>query len=315
MPETMRAVTQSVLGGTEVLELADVPRPEPHYGEVLVRVHAASLNPVDPAARELGLYIGAPPFTLGWDVSGTVAAIGEGVTRFRVGDAVFGMPRFPHRAGAHAEFVTGPARHFAAKPQALSHVEAAAMPLTGLTAWQALIDRAGLSAGQTVLIHAAAGGIGHLAVQIAKAAGATVIGTASAPNRDFVLGLGADEVIDYRSEDFTATVKDVDVALSTLGGDVAERSVSVLKDGGVLCQCHYSTRDRAFPEAVRRGIDTRFMLVEPDPVGLGALADLVEAGRLRPHVAKVFALEEFAAAHAAMEAGGFPGKIVFTLVE
>lgn len=314
MNATMRAVTQSVLGGTEVLRLEDVARPEPFYGEVLVRVHAASLNPVDPAAREIGLYIGEPPFTLGWDVSGVVEQVGIGVTRFRVGDEVFGMPRFPHRAGAHAEYLTAPARDLALKPASLSHVEAAALPLTGLTAWQSLIPRARIRKGQTVLIHAAAGGIGHLAVQIAKSAGARVIGTASAANREFVLGLGADEVVDYRNEDFTKAVEDVDVVLSTLGGDVAERSVSVIRDGGTLLQMHYSTRDRAFPEAVRRGIDTRFQLVEPDGSGLEALADLVERDLLRVHVARVFALEEFAAAHALMEAGGFAGKLVFGLV-
>jgi NADPH:quinone reductase-like Zn-dependent oxidoreductase len=153
-----------------------------------------------------------------------------------------------------------------------------------------------------------------LAVQIAKSVGARIIGTASAVNHDFVRGLGADEVIDYRSVDFTEVVKDVDVALSTLPGDVAERSVSVVRDGGVLAQLHLSTRGRAFPEAVERGIDTRFMLVEPDLVGLRALSGLVEAGRLRVHVARTFRFEEFREAHAAMEAGGFAGKIVLRVV-
>ena len=314
MTVMMRAVTQSELGGIEVLRLEEVERPEPYYGEVLVRVHAASLNPVDPAAREIGLYVGQPPFTLGWDVSGVVEQVGIGVARFRVGDEVYGMPRFPHEAGAHAEYVTAPSRHFDHKPAGLSHVEAAAIPLTGLTAWQALIEHARLEAGQTVLVHAAAGGIGHLAVQIAKSVGARIIGTASAVNHDFVRGLGADEVIDYRSVDFTDVVKDVDVALSTLPGDVAERSVSVVRDGGVLAQLHLSTRGRAFPEAVERGIDTRFMLVEPDLVGLRALSGLVEAGRLRVHVARTFRFEEFREAHAAMEAGGFAGKIVLRVV-
>src|SRR5690606_14074799 len=178
-------------GGTEVLRLVETERPEPYYGEVLVRVHAAGVNPVDPAARERGLYIGQPPFTLGWDVSGVVEAVGIGVTRFEVGDGRYGMPRFPHQAGTHAEYVTAPSRHFDHKPESLSHVEAAAMPLTGLTAWQALIEHAGLAAGQTVLVHAAAGGIGHLAVQIAKSVGARVIGTASAAKHEFVRGLGA----------------------------------------------------------------------------------------------------------------------------
>jgi NADPH:quinone reductase-like Zn-dependent oxidoreductase len=310
----MRAVIQTELGGTEVLRLVETERPEPYYGEVLVRVHAAGVNPVDPAARERGLYIGQPPFTLGWDVSGVVEAVGIGVTRFEVGDAVYGMPRFPHQAGTHAEYVTAPSRHFDHKPESLSHVEAAAMPLTGLTAWQALIEHAGLAAGQTVLVHAAAGGIGHLAVQIAKSVGARVIGTASAAKHEFVRGLGADEVIDYRAVDFASAVRDADVVLNTLPGDYAERSVRVIRDGGVLAQLHLSLADRVFPEAVERGIETRFMLVEPDLGGMRALSRLVEEGRLRPHVSRTFALDEAALAHAAMEEGGALGKMVIRIL-
>jgi len=313
VPEMMRAVTQSHLGGPEVLALHEVERPEPYYGEIQVRVRAAGVNPVDPAAREIGLYIGQPPFILGWDVSGVVEKVGIGVTRFKPGDEVFGMPRFPHQAGTHAEYVTAPSRHFARKPASLSHVEAAGLPLCGLTAWQALVDHAGLAAGQTVLIHAAAGGIGHLAVQIAKSLGAQVIATASAGKHDFVRGLGADEVIDYRSVDFAEAVSDVDVALTTLAGDYAERSVSVIRDGGVLAQLYYSLRDAEFPEAVARGIRTDFMLVEPDLIGLQTLARLADEGELKVHVSQTFPLEDFAKAHEAMEAGGAIGKIVLTV--
>ncbi|WP_245598591.1 NADP-dependent oxidoreductase [Glycomyces arizonensis] len=315
MTALMRAVTQTVLGGTEVLRLVEAPRPEPYYGEVLVRVHAAGMNPVDPAARERGLYIGRPPFTLGWDVSGVVVEVGAGVTRLRVGDEVYGMPRFPRQAGAHAEYVAAPSRHFDRKPERLSHVEAAAMPLTGLTAWQALIEHAELTCGQRVLVHAAAGGIGHLAVQIAKSAGASVVATASAAKHEFVRGLGADAVVDYRAVDFTEVVEEMDVVLNTLPGDCAERSVSVLRDGGVLAQLHLSLADRVFPEALARGIDTRFMLVEPDLGGLRALSRLVAEGRVRPHVSRTFGLEEIGQAHAAMEAGGAVGKLVVRLVD
>jgi NADPH:quinone reductase-like Zn-dependent oxidoreductase len=309
----MRAVTQTVLGGPEVLQLVELERPEPHYGEILVRVRAAGVNPVDPAAREIGLYIGQPPFILGWDVSGVVEKVGIGVARFKPGDEVYGMPNFPHQAGAHAEYVTAPGRHFDHKPAALSHVEAAAIPLTGLTAWQALVEHARLQAGQTVLIHAAAGGIGHLAVQIAKAVGARVIGTASAAKHDFVRGLGADQMIDYNAVDFTEVVSDVDVALSTLPGDYAERSISVIRDGGVLAQLYYSKRDAAFPEAEARGIETRFMLVEPDLIGLQGLSRLVADGKLKVHVSETYPLEDFAKAHQAMEAGHATGKIVITV--
>lgn len=310
MPEMMRAVTQQQLGGPEVLELTEVERPEPYYGEIQVRVRAAGVNPVDPAAREIGLYIGQPPFILGWDVSGVVEKVGIGVTRFKPGDEVFGMPRFPHQAGTHAEYVTAPSRQFARKPASLSHIEAAGLPLCGLTAWQALVDHAGLRDGQSVLIHAAAGGIGHLAVQIAKSLGAHVIATASAGKHEFVRGLGADEVIDYKAVDFTEVVKDVDVALTTLSGDYAARSVSVIRDGGVLAQLYYSLRDAEFPEAVARGIRTDFMLVEPDLIGLQGLARLADAGELRVHVAETFPLEAFAKAHETMEHGSATGKLV-----
>ncbi|WP_460498837.1 NADP-dependent oxidoreductase [Glycomyces tarimensis] len=309
----MRAVTQSVLGGPEVLQLVETERPEPYYGEVLVRVHAAGLNPVDPAARERGLYIGQPPFTLGWDVSGVVEQVGTGVARLSPGDAVYGMPRFPHQAGAHAEYVTAPSRHFDRKPAELSHVEAAAMPLTGLTAWQALVDTAGVRQGQTVLVHAAAGGIGHLAVQIAKARGARVIGTASAAKHAFVRDLGADEVIDYTAVDFAEAVSDVDVVLNTVPGDYAERSVSVLRDGGVLAELHLSNAGAVFPEALARGIATRFMLVEPDLGGLRALSRLVAEGKLRVHVSETYPLEQVAKAHLAVAAGHATGKIVLTV--
>lgn len=315
MPQMMRAVSQSVLGGPEVLELVETERPEPYYGEVLVRVCAAGVNPVDPAARERGLYIGQPPFVLGWDVSGIVEEVGTGVTRFRPGDAVYGFPRFPHRAGTHAEFVAAPSRHFDHKPPSISHVEAAAIPLTGLTAWQALVDNAGLRAGQSVLIHAAGGGIGHLAVQIAKSLGAHVIGTARAGKHDFVRSLGADELIDYSAVDFTEVVSDVDVVLNTIPGDCAERSVSVIRDGGVLAELHLSNAGATFPEAVERGISTRFMLVEPDLGGMRALSRLIEDGELRVHVSRTFPLADAAAAHRAMEDGHVTGKIVLTVAE
>lgn len=315
MPETMRAVAQSVLGGPEVLELVEIERPEPYYGEVLVRVCAAGMNPVDPAARERGLYIGKPPFILGWDVSGVVEEVGIGVTRFRPGDAVYGFPRFPHRAGTHAEYVTAPSRHFDHKPPGISHVDAAAIPLTGLTAWQALVDTAGLRSGQSVLIHAAGGGIGHLAVQIAKSLGAHVIGTARAEKHEFVRSLGADEMIDNSTVDFAEAVSEVDVVLNTIPGDYAERSVSVIRDGGVLAELHLSNAGATFPEAVERGISTRFTLVEPDLGGMRALSRLIEDEQIKVHVSQTFPLEEAAAAHRAMEDGHVTGKIVLTVAE
>ena len=174
----MRAIRQQTLGGPEVLELVDVPRPEPAPTEVLVRVAAAGVNPVDWKTRTRGGFLGSPPFTVGWDVAGVVEEVGRGVTRFEPGDRVFGMPRFPREAAAYAEYITSPSRQLARTPEELDDVHAAALPLAGLTAWQALVETAGVEEGHRVLILAAAGGVGHLAVQIAKARGAYVVGWA-----------------------------------------------------------------------------------------------------------------------------------------
>ncbi|HLH59678.1 MAG TPA: NADP-dependent oxidoreductase, partial [Streptosporangiaceae bacterium] len=228
----MRAMSQDVLGGPEVLKEVELDRPEPGFSEILVRVHAAGLNPTDWKHRAHRIFLGPPPFVLGWDVSGVVEATGFGVTLFKPGDEVFGMLPYPHGVGSHAEFVTGPARAFAAKPGNVDHVQAGAVPLAALTAWQALVDTARLSAGQRVLIHAAAGGVGHFAVQIARARGAYVIGTASAGHHDLVRGLGADELVDYHATDFSAAVADADVVLDTVGGDYPARSLRTLRPGG-----------------------------------------------------------------------------------
>lgn len=231
----MRAIVVNEWGGPENLVEREIDRPEPGLGEVLVRVHAAGVNPVDWKTRDSGALIawGEHPI-VGWDVSGTVEAVGPGVTLHAPGDEVYGMPHFPRQAGGYAEYVSAPARHFAAKPAALDHVQAAALPLAALTAWQALVDTAGVSAGQRVLVHAAAGGVGHLAVQIAKARGAYVIGTASAGKHALLRELGADEVIDYRTTDFEDAVADVDVVIDAVGGDYTRRSLKVLKAGGHL---------------------------------------------------------------------------------
>ncbi|MFF8277834.1 NADP-dependent oxidoreductase [Streptomyces lateritius] len=310
-PATMRAITAAGWGEPEVLTETRVARPEPGPTEILVRVHAAGLNPVDWKSRATGGFGGwAEQPVLGWDVSGVVEAVGLGVTLYAPGDEVFGMPRFPGQAGAYAEYVTGPARHFARKPAALDHVRAAALPLAGLTAWQSLVGTAELRAGQRVLVHAAAGGVGHLAVQIAKARGAYVIGTASAAKHDFLRTLGVDEPIDYTAADFAETVRDVDVVLDCYGGDdYGTRSLAVLREGGTLVTL---PSPDAVP-ATERGIRTGFTLVEPDYAGLLGLAELVETGRLRPEVETVLPLEEAAKAHRLGESGRTRGKIVLTV--
>ncbi|MEU6982400.1 NADP-dependent oxidoreductase [Streptomyces sp. NPDC046324] len=310
-PGTMRAITATAWGGPEVLTESRIARPESGPTEILVRVHAAGLNPVDWKSRATGGFgmWGETP-VLGYDVSGVVEAVGLGVTLYEPGDEVFGMPRFPEQAGGYAEYVTAPARHFARKPAALTHVEAAALPLAGLTAWQALVETAALRAGQRVLVHAAAGGVGHLAVQIAKARGAYVIGTASAAKHDFLRGIGVDEPIDYTTTDFAEAVRDVDVVLDAIGGDYGTRSLPVLRDGGTLVTL---PSPDAVPAAPERGIRTGFTLVEPDYAGLLALAELVATGRLRPEVDTVLPLAEAAKAHELGESGRTRGKIVLTV--
>ncbi|WP_406084903.1 NADP-dependent oxidoreductase [Streptomyces virginiae] len=306
----MRAVVISKWGGPEVLVETEAERPEPGMGEVLVRVHAAGVNPVDWKTRESGALIPWGPVpAVGWDVSGTVEAVGPGVTLHRVGDEVYGMPRFPQQAGAYAEYVTAPARHFAPKPATLDHVQAAALPLAALTAWQALVDTAGVSAGQRVLVHAAAGGVGHLAVQIAKARGAYVIGTASAGKHALLRELGADEVIDYRTTDFEDAVADVDVVIDAIGGDYTLRSLKVLKAGGHLVTLPGPDSLPADPQ----GVHASWVLVEPDLGGLREITALVEQGLLKPLVDTVLPLEQAAKAHEIGERGRTTGKIVLTV--
>jgi NADPH:quinone reductase-like Zn-dependent oxidoreductase len=309
---TMRAISQDVLGGPEVLTEVTLPRPEPGPSQLLVRVRAAGLNPTDWKHRAVHLFLPDPPFVLGWDVSGVVEEVGHGVTLFKPGDEVFGMLPYPHGVGAFAEYVTGPARAFAHKPASLDHVQAAAIPLAALTAWQALVDTAGIERGQRVLIHAAAGGVGHFGVQIARSRGAYVIGTASAGKHEFVLGLGADEMIDYRETDFTEAVRNVDVVFDTLGGDTAQRSLRVLRPGGLLVTILRGKENLA-EEAERRGVRAARLLVEADHAGMSALAALVESGQLRPTIAATFPLAEVAKAHALGETNRTTGKIVLTV--
>jgi NADPH:quinone reductase-like Zn-dependent oxidoreductase len=232
----MKAVVIRSYGGREVLDVEEVPVPGIADDEVLIRVHAAGVNPVDWKVRAGYLKEMLPyefPLTLGWDVSGTVAEAGSNVTGFSTGDEVYALADIS-RNGAYAEFIVVKADGVALKPDSLDHVHAASVPLAALTAWQALFDTADLSRGQKILIHAAAGGVGSFAVQLAKWKGAHVLGTASARNREFLLGIGADEVIDYTTTPFEDAAVDVDVVLDAMGGDSRERSWKTLKSGGIL---------------------------------------------------------------------------------
>lgn len=309
----MRVITQHTLGGPEVLTIVDAPEPKPLPTEVLVRVKAIGLNPLEARLRagEFPL-IGRPPFVLGWDISGVVEQA-PGTWRFRPGDEVFGMPLFPRAASAYAEVVSAPALHLARKPASLSHVEAAALPIAGLTAWQGLVDLGRIGEGDRVLVHGAGGGVGHVAIQIAKALGAYVIATAGGSKRTFVEGLGADEVIDYTAVDFTEAVRDIDVVLDTLGGDTAERSLDVLRPGGHLVTAVAEEDTELIATYEAAGMRFSGIAVDPDPRALGGLVELVEQSRLRVHVQETFPFERVADAHRLLDGGHLQGKLVLTV--
>ena len=317
-PSTMRAISQDTHGGPEVLHEVQVPKPVPGLSQILVAVRAAGVNPTDWKNRSHGLSSSQLPKILGWDVSGVVEAVGIGVTLFKPGDEVFGMLPYPYGVGSHAEYVTAPARSFTHKPAGIDHVQAGALPLAALTAYQALVDTAEVQPGQRVFIHSAAGGVGHVAVQIAKSRGAYVIGTASAAKHDFVRSLGADEVIDYRTVDFTEVVKDVDVVLDPISFEstARARSLAVLRPGGTLVSILPVPIDAAELAAIaKRGLRYESLLVEADHAGMQAIADLAETGALRAHIEATFPLAEAAKAHALGETGRTTGKIVLTVRE
>lgn len=290
----MRAVQVTRFGGPEVLSLAEVERPAPISTEVLVRVMAAGVNPVDCKTRRghgVARWMGPPPFVVGWDVCGQVEAMGYGVTRFQAGDVVFGMPRFPCSAGGYAEYITAPSRQLARVPEGISPTDAAALPLAALTAWQCLVDTAEVKAGETVLVQGAAGGVGHLAVQIAEARGAYVIAG-------------------RRGDRDALAARDVDVALDLVGGAGTEMLLATLREGGMLLAVADGADDGVKAAAVRRGIRVVEPLVEPDGCGLDAIAELVASRRLKVNVEDVFPLEHAERAHAALERGGRTGKLV-----
>ncbi|MET7787485.1 NADP-dependent oxidoreductase [Streptomyces sp900116325] len=315
----MRAVTIKEFGGPEVLTVEKIARPEPLPTEVLVRVHAAGINPVDWKTRAGQGMAGLQtmPLILGWDVSGVVEEVGFGVTTLAPGDEVYAMPWFPRPAGAYAEYVTAPSRHFARKPASIGHVEAAALPLAALTAWQALVDTADVQAGQRVLVHAAAGGVGHLAVQFAKHLGAEVVATAREPRHAWLKELGADKVIDYtrqRFEDFTGNV---DVVIDLIGtlDDTDVRSVSVTRPGGLVVAIPGGVPERLATVAGQVGVRTSPFLVEPDSAALTTIAGLVDSGKVRIEVERTFELEEAAEAHRLGETNRTRGKLVLTVTD
>jgi len=309
----MQALTQNILGGPEVLHLVEQPRPSPGPSEVLVRVRATGLSPTDWVHRRLPGFLGDGPKVLGWDVSGVVEEVGLGVSIHKPGDEVFGMLPYPHGHGAAAEFVVSPARNLVQKPANISHEAASAVPLAALTAWQALVNVADVQPGQRVLVHAAAGGVGHFAVQIAKANGAYVIGTASSVNHELVKSLGADEVIDYTRDDFSTIAQDIDAVLDTIGGDYVLRSLRTLRAGGVIVSLALNVTVDHSTDAKAIGARHEMMLVEGDQAGMHAIAELLRNGSVRPVIAATFPLRDAHRAHELGESGHVAGKIVLTV--
>jgi NADPH:quinone reductase-like Zn-dependent oxidoreductase len=312
---SMQAVRMHEYGGPEVLKVEEAPRPDPGASEVLVRVHGAGVNPIDAKVRAGLLRAVIPhrmPLIPGWDVSGTIEWMGPSVRGFEHGDEVF-TRLDPGRDGAYAEYVTVPCDDLARKPRTIDHLHAAAVPLAGLTAWQALFDpaNAGLSAGQTVLIHGGAGGVGHFAVQLAKWRQARVIATGSQGNEGFLRELGADVFVDHSNASFEALAKDVDVVLDTVGDETQARSWAVLRPGGVLV----TTMALEVPEEARqRDLRGSQVFTRTDARQLEELGGLIDTQVVRPVPSRILPLAQARRAHDLIESRHVRGKLVLDVI-
>ena len=307
----MKAIILNDFGGVEQFQQAELPVPGIKDGEVLVKVKAISINPVDAKTRAgkglAEMLKDEKPIILGWDISGVVTESTSPL--FTEGDEVFGMIHFPGHGKAYAEYVVAPAEHLALKPENSTHEQAAAATLAPLTAWQAFSDFGRLRPGQRVLIHAAAGGVGHYAVQIARHIGAYVIATSSGENKDFVLSLGANEHIDYKTQRFEDVAKDIDFVLDTVSAENSERSLSVLKKGGTLISTN-GLSDATKEKAKARGIFALGMHVQSAGEDMQHIAQLLEEGELKSEIMKVFPFAQMADAHLQIETGRTRGKVV-----
>jgi len=311
----MKAIRLHRAGGPEQLVYEDAPRPELVAGDALIRVHAAGITPAELTWAETYRHCDGSerlPAIPGHEVCGVVEGLAAGVTDVSIGDEVYALTSFC-RDGAAAEYVATHAADLAPKPKTLSRVEAAAVPLSALTVWQAFFEHAGLAPGHRVLIHGAAGGVGAFAVQIARYHGAYTVGTASAENRDFLLGLGANEVVDYQHVPFEQSVRDMDVVLDTIGGSTRERSWQVLKPGGILVSLPEPIPEReaaAHGKPGRRGV---FFIVRPEREQLGRIATLIDSGAVRPVIAETIPLAKARYAFERGVAGHTRGKLVLAV--
>ncbi len=303
----MKAVKINNYGDESVLNYTETERPKPTADEILVKVHAAGVNPVDWKIRNgLGEMFGLTlPIILGNELAGEVEEIGANVKKFKLGDKVFGnLGRY---GGAYAEYVVVKESEIIHKPESLDFENAAAIPIGALTAWQSMFDTANLQSGQKILIHAAAGGVGSMAVQLAKAKGAYVIGTASDKNAEFVKNLGVDQFVDYTKQKFEEIVKDVDVVFDTVGGDTQQRSFQVLQKGGFLVSIVSPPSEEL---AAKYAVKVQIISTQPNAEQLAEITKLLEQGKLKTHIEAVLPLSEVKKAHALSESGHVRGKIV-----
>ncbi|HMG10124.1 MAG TPA: NADP-dependent oxidoreductase [Mucilaginibacter sp.] len=316
----MKAIILTENGGTDKLILKEIDKPVIKADEVLIKTRSIGINPVDGFVRQNEAYVKrklliepGEQMILGWDVSGTVVEVGNDVTDLKIGEDVFGMVKFPGHAKAYAEYVAAPVNHLAIKPANVSHNEAAAASLAALTAWQALVTYAKVKPGDKALIHSAAGGVGHYAVQIAKHFGANVIGTGSASNKDFILALGADEFIDYSKEKFEEKIQDADVVLDGIFGDHILRSLDAVKRGGRVVSLIVFFDGEIAEKAQSKDVQAYRLAVESNGEDMKQIAKLLESGSLRSHISDIFSFEDIPAAHEKVDAGKTRGKIVIEM--
>ncbi len=313
----MKAIILEKAGGIENLVKSEIEKPLPKENEVLVEVRALSINPVDMKVRvnedRLNLMFGKErPIILGWDIAGRVVALGNKVSEFSIGDKVFGMVNFPGKGRCYAEYVVSPSDHLAKMPENVSYEEAAATTLAALTALQVMKGR--IKKGDRVLIHAGAGGVGHFAIQIAKSMGAYVVTTASAQNRDFVLSLGADQHIDYRSVPFEEVAEEIDFVMDSMGGEILLKSIKTMKNGGSVITLPI----REIPEEVRmeaekRNINASTLMVKSDGADMKTLKEMLEREEIKPVISHTFPFDEIPKAHSQIETGRTVGKIVVVM--
>lgn len=311
----MKAIIINEIGGVDKLIYTEIDQPVIKAGEVLVKTRAVGINPVDVKTRAgkgvYGRLKNEHPLIIGWDIAGVVVEAGA-EAGFKVGDEVFGMVNFPGHGKAYAEYVAAPSAQLALKPSNISFEEAAATTLAALTAYQGLVQQADVQKGQRILVHAAAGGVGHFIVQIAKHLGLHVIGTSSAENKDFVLSLGADEHIDYKSQKFEDVVKDADLVFDTIGGDNITRSISSVKNGGTLISIPTGVAADVTEKAAGAGVKAFFFLVQSSGKDMKVLAEWLAGGIIKPFI-NPYDFSEMAAAHLAQETGKTKGKIVLSV--